>query len=60
MTGLVHVSGLPGDFYVFDGERGCFRGKRSRRRFGLGQELLVEVCRVDARKRQLDFALVEA
>ena len=59
MTGLVHVSALPGDFYVLDAVRGCFRGKRTRRRFGLGQELQVEVCRVDPRKRQLDFALVE-
>ena len=56
MTGMIHVSALPGDFYVFDETKRCFRGKRSRQRYGLGAELEVVVCRVDTHKRQVDFA----
>lgn len=59
ITGMIHVSTLPGDFYVFDESNACFRGRRTRRRFGLGAELEVVVNRVDSHKRQIDFVLVE-
>ena len=55
MTGMIHVSALPGDFYVFDETKRCFRGKRTRQRYGLGEELEVTVSRVDAHRRQVDF-----
>lgn len=56
MTGLVPVHTLPDDYYTFDPVKRSFRGKRTRQRFDLGTELRVVVCRVDAAKRQVDFA----
>jgi ribonuclease R len=57
VTGLVHVSSLMDDFYVFEPARRQLIGRRSRERFSVGDELSVFVVRVDAFKRQVDFAI---
>jgi ribonuclease R len=57
VTGLVHVSSLLDDFYLFDSARRQLIGRRSRKRFSVGDELSVFVVRVDAFKRQVDFAI---
>src|SRR5881392_39587 len=60
VTGLVHVSSLTDDFYLFDSVRRQLIGRRSRKRFSVGDELSVFVVRVDAFKRQVDFAIALA
>ena len=60
VTGLVHVSSLVDDFYLFDSARRQLIGRRSRKRFSVGDELSVFVVRVDAFKRQVDFAIALA
>jgi ribonuclease R len=60
VTGLVHVSSLMDDFYLFDPARRQLIGRRSRKRFSVGDELSVFVVRVDAFKRQVDFAIALA
>jgi ribonuclease R len=57
VTGLIHVSALTDDFYVFDAVQRRLIGRRSRKRFAIGDELRVFVARVDQFKRQIDFAL---
>src|SRR5438094_1094232 len=57
ITGLVHVSSLTDDFYVFEPARRQLIGRRSRKRFSIGDELSVYVARVDTFKRQVDFAI---
>src|SRR5262249_37159569 len=57
LTGLVHVSSLTDDFYVFEPARRQLVGRRSRKRFSVGDEISVFVARVDAFKRQVDFAI---
>jgi ribonuclease R len=57
ITGLVHVSSLADDFYLFEPSRRQLIGKRSRKRFSVGDEVHVFVVRVDAFKRQVDFAI---
>ncbi|MCX7713175.1 MAG: ribonuclease R [Chthoniobacterales bacterium] len=56
--GLVHVSEIEGDFFVYDRAKGELIGRRSRRRFFVGQELDVVVSRVDFYKQQVDFVPV--
>jgi len=58
VTGLIHVSSLPDDFYQFDGTRLCFIGRKSRKVYKIGDVLKVIVSRVDAYKRQIDFVPV--
>ncbi|MBA2242739.1 MAG: ribonuclease R, partial [Chthoniobacterales bacterium] len=59
LTGLVHISALTDDFYVFNGTQRTLLGRQSRRRFSVGDELRVYVARVDLFKRQVDFAIAE-
>jgi ribonuclease R len=60
ITGLVHVSSLKDDFYSFEPARRQLIGKRSRKRFSVGDKVSVFVARVDAFKRQVDFAIALA
>jgi ribonuclease R len=60
LTGLVHVSSLTDDFYVFEPARHQLIGRRSRKTFKVGDKLSVFVARVDIFKRQVDFAIVPA
>ncbi|MBB1485250.1 ribonuclease R [Oceanospirillum sediminis] len=57
VEGLVHVTGLPSDYYQFDAAKARLRGERSGRSFGLGDELNVIVARVDLDDRKVDFEL---
>jgi ribonuclease R len=59
LTGLVHVSSLKDDFYVFHPAQRRFIGRQSRRRFSVGDQLRVFVARVDVFKRQVDFAIAD-
>src|SRR5213595_1449864 len=57
ITGLIHVSSLADDFYVFESARRQLIARRSRKRFSIGDGLSVFVARVDVFKRQVDFAI---
>ena len=59
LTGLVHVSTLADDFYVFSSSQRRFVGRQRRRRFAVGDRLRVRVARVDQFKRQIDFAIAD-
>lgn len=60
LSGLVHVSSMQDDFYVFEPERSRFVGRRHRRVIQLGDEVLVQVFKVDSFKKQVDFELVKS
>jgi ribonuclease R len=57
MSGVVHLSSIENDFYVFDPARNNLVGRRSRRVIQLGDKLTVQVFKVDTFKRQVDFRL---
>jgi ribonuclease R len=57
MSGLVHLSSLPDDFYVFDPNRNNLVGRRHRRVIRLGDKMEVQIARVDSFKKQVDFQL---
>jgi ribonuclease R len=59
VEGLVHVTTLPDDYYYFEEETHSLTGRRSGRRFRLGDRVPVQVVRVDLQRRQLDFRVVE-
>jgi len=61
MSGLVPLSTIEDDFYVFDEMRRNLVGRRTRRVIKLGDTLTVQVAKVDSAKKQVDFRLaVEA
>jgi ribonuclease R len=60
LNGLVHVSALDGDFFLLDVAHSRLVGRRSRRVFSVGDEIRVQVARVDFFKQQVDFRPVRA
>jgi ribonuclease R len=59
VTGVVHVSTLSDDFYLFDAAQRRLVGRRTNRRFSVGDEIRVFVAQVDTFKRQIDFAIAD-
>ena len=57
MSGLVPLSTIEDDFYVFDDRRRNLVGRRTRRVIKLGDKLMVQVAKVDSFKKQVDFCL---
>jgi len=57
VEGLVHITALPHDYYRFEPAQHRLVGERTRRVFGLGDELVVRVVRVDLENRKIDFEL---
>jgi ribonuclease R len=57
VEGLVHISTLPDDYYYYEEETHSLTGRRSGRRYRLGDKVRVTVVRVDLQRRQLDFRL---
>jgi ribonuclease R len=59
IEGLVHVSTLDDDYYYYEEASHSLTGRRTRRRFRLGDKVHVRVVRVDLQRRQLDFRVSE-
>jgi ribonuclease R len=57
MSGLVPLSTVEDDFYVFDPERNHLVGRRNRHVIRLGDKVTVQVAKVDRFKKQVDFRL---
>lgn len=57
MSGLVPLSTLADDFYLFDDQRHQVTGRRSRRVIRLGDTVDVQVSKVDHLKKRVDFRL---
>jgi ribonuclease R len=57
--GLVHISSLVDDYYWFDEPSHTLEGRRTKRRFRLGDRVRVEVARVDVQRRMLDLRLAD-
>jgi ribonuclease R len=55
VEGLVHVSTLTDDYYYYEEATHSLTGRRSGRRYRLGDQVRVTVVRVDLQRRQLDF-----
>jgi ribonuclease R len=57
VEGLVHVSSMEDDYYLFIEEQYALIGERTRRRLQLGDRVRVQVASVDREERQIDFLL---
>jgi ribonuclease R len=59
VEGLVHISDLADDYYLFEEKAYRLKGQNSGRVYRLGDEVRVRVVRADPGERLLDFVLVE-
>jgi len=58
VSGLVHVSQLPNDYYKFDPVRHLLSGERTQAHYRLGDYVSVQVLRASLEDRKIDFRLV--
>ena len=58
VEGLVHVTSLRSDYYVFDAAKHRLVGERSGQVYSLGDKIVVLVARVDLDDRKIDFEAV--
>lgn len=58
VDGLVHVSSLEDDYYLFVEEQYALIGERTRRRFRTGDRVRVRVAAVNIEERKVDFGLI--
>ncbi|MBI5642589.1 MAG: VacB/RNase II family 3'-5' exoribonuclease [Deltaproteobacteria bacterium] len=59
VEGLVHVSSLLDDYYIYDEKRHSLTGEHGKRTFRLGDEITVTVAKVDLERRRIDLVLAE-
>jgi ribonuclease R len=57
ITGMLHVTQLPNDYYHFDAKRHRLSGERMRLSFQLADRVRIKVLRVDTVERRIDFRL---
>lgn len=59
VEGLIRLSSLVDDYYHFDEQSWSLTGRRSKRRFQLGDRVEVQVARVDPESREIDLELLK-
>jgi ribonuclease R len=59
VEGLIHITGLPSDYYRFEEAHHRLVGERTNRVFSLGDVLTVQVASVKLDERKVDFELIE-
>lgn len=57
--GMVRLRSLQDDFYIFDADNYCVKGKKHGKIYRIGEDVNVKVKRADLAKKQLDFEMVE-
>ncbi|HJC96603.1 MAG TPA: ribonuclease R [Candidatus Phocaeicola gallinarum] len=57
--GMIPMRDLDDDFYEFDEKNYCLIGRRSHRKFSLGDQVKIKVARANLEKKQLDFTLAD-
>jgi ribonuclease R len=57
--GMISLKDIYGDFFEYDEKNYCINGKKTGKKFQLGDQIRVKIARANLAKRQLDFLLVE-
>jgi len=56
--GMIPIRNLAGDFYEYDEDNYCIRGRRTGKKYQMGDPVQIEVVWVNMEKKQIDFTLV--
>ncbi|GAA3980442.1 ribonuclease R [Pedobacter ginsengiterrae] len=57
--GMIRLRDISDDFYVLDEKNYCIVGQRKKKKYQLGDEVMIRVKKVDLAKRQIDFSLMQ-
>lgn len=58
VEGLIRVRDMDDDYYIFDEKRYCLTGRKTKKRYRLGDKVTIKVVRVDPEEREIDFKLM--
>ena len=58
IEGLVRISSLVDDYYIYDPDQYLFRGERTKKTYRIGDEVRVRVIKADVAQKEIDFLLV--
>lgn len=58
IEGMVHVTKMPNDYWIFEEETFSMYGEKTEERISLGDKLTVSLLSVNVQKRQIDFVIV--
>jgi len=58
VEGMIHVRDLQDDYYTYDEKKYALIGRRTSKQYRLGDILPVQVLRVNAEEREIDFSIV--
>lgn len=58
VEGLVRISTLVDDYYIFDEENYLFRGERTNKCFRIGDEVRIKVAKVNVPQKEVDFVII--
>jgi ribonuclease R len=56
--GMIHIRELGDDYYEYDEENYCIKGRSTGKVYTLGDRVTIEVVKADLQKKQLDYRLV--
>lgn len=59
VEGLVHISSMDKDYFIYDERTMALLGERTKERFTIGDQVKVKIVRTDIESRQIDMELVD-
>lgn len=59
VEGMIRVTDIPGDFFIYDEEHYEMRGERTRKVYKLGEKVKIEVVKTDKVMKTIDFIFAE-
>jgi ribonuclease R len=59
VEGLVHISNMDDDYYIFDEKNYCLIGERTKKTFKIGDIVQVKLTSVNIQKAEIDFLFIE-
>jgi len=57
IEGMVHLSSIVDDYYIYNADKHSLVGERKKRIFRIGDNIKIQVARVDIKQREIDFNL---
>lgn len=59
IEGLVRVSDMEDDYYIFYDKQYCLIGERTKKTYCIGDEIIVKLAKANIQSRQIDFVIEE-
>ena len=60
IEGLIHVTDLGNDYYVFNKSKHALTGERSGKSFGMGDRVKIKVAKIDMELSRIDLILIDS